>query len=71
MNHLLIYNGKVRDIYSLGENYLLLKASDRVSSFDKHIGIIPGKGKLLNQMSKFWFKQTIDIIDNQLISKNI
>jgi phosphoribosylaminoimidazole-succinocarboxamide synthase len=68
MNHLLIYNGKVRDIYSLGENYLLLKASDRVSSFDRHIGIIPGKGKLLNQMSEFWFNKTKEIIPNHFIS---
>ena len=64
MDNLLIYNGKVRDIYSLGEDYLLLKASDRVSSFDRHIGIIPGKGKLLNQMSEYWFNKTKEIIPN-------
>ena len=68
MNHLLIYNGKVRDIYSLGENHLLLKASDRVSSFDRHIGIIPGKGELLNQMSEYWFNKTKEIIPNHFIS---
>ena len=38
MDHLLIYEGKVRDIYKLGEKHLLMKASDRVSSFDKNIG---------------------------------
>ena len=38
MEHLLIYEGKVRNIYKLGEKYLLMKASDRVSSFDRHIG---------------------------------
>ena len=68
MDHLNIYNGKVRDIYSLGENYLIMKASDRVSSFDRHIGIIPGKGELLNQMSKYWFNKTEKIIPNHLIS---
>ncbi len=68
MDHLLIYKGKVRDIYNLGDDYLLLKASDRISSFDQHVGTIPGKGKLLNQMSKFWFEKTRHIIDNHLIS---
>ena len=68
MEHLLIYKGKVRDIYKLGDEHLLMKASDRISSFDQHVGIIPGKGKLLNQMSKFWFEKTKHIIDNHLIS---
>ena len=73
MDQLLIYNGKVRDIYSLGQNYLLLKASDRVSSFDRHIGIIPGKGELLNKMSQYWFSKTKHIIPNHLLSieKNV
>lgn len=68
MEDLCIYNGKVRDIYRLGEEYLLMKATDRVSSFDKHIGIIPGKGALLNKMSAFWFNQTRSIIDNHLLA---
>jgi len=68
MDHLRIYEGKVRDIYKLGEKHLLMKASDRVSSFDKNIGIIPGKGELLNKMSEFWFNKTKHIIDNHLIA---
>ena len=68
MEHLLIYEGKVRNIYKLGEKYLLMKASDRVSSFDRHIGTIPGKGELLNKMSEFWFDKTKHIIDNHLIT---
>ena len=68
MEHLLIYEGKVRNIYKIGEKYLLMKASDRVSSFDRHIGIMPGKGELLNKMSAFWFKKTNHIIGNHLIS---
>ena len=43
MEKLCIYKGKVRDIFRMGDEYLLMKATDRVSSFDKHIGIIPGK----------------------------
>jgi len=68
MEHLLIYEGKVRNMYDLGNRYLLMKASDKVSSFDKHIGIIPGKGELLNKMSKFWFDKTRHIINNHLVS---
>jgi phosphoribosylaminoimidazole-succinocarboxamide synthase len=45
-----------------------MKASDRVSSFDRHIGTIPGKGELLNKMSEFWFNKTKHIIDNHLIT---
>ena len=68
MEELCIYNGKVRDIYRMGDDYLLMKATDRVSSFDKHIGIIPGKGKLLNDMSAFWFNETRSIINNHLLA---
>ena len=67
MDHLLLYEGKVRNIYKLGDDFLLMKASDRVSSFDRHIGTIPGKGELLNKMSEFWFNKTKHIIDNHLI----
>ena len=72
MDHLLIYNGKVRDIYSLGDNYLLLKATDSFI-FDRHIGITTGKGELLNKMSKYWFSKTKHIIPNHLLSteKNV
>lgn len=62
--------GKVRDIYELGERHLLMKVSDRVSSFDKHIGIIPGKGELLNKMSEFWFNNTKHIIDNHVVNSD-
>ena len=68
MDHLLLYTGKVRNVYNLGSEYLLMKATDRVSSFDRHIGTISGKGDLLNKMSEFWFNQTKHIIDNHLIS---
>ena len=64
MEKLLLYKGKVRDVYSLGNQYLLLAATDRVSSFDRHIGTIPNKGVLLNKMSTFWIKNTQHIIDN-------
>lgn len=63
--------GKVRDIYSVGDN-LLLMASDRISAFDVIMpNPIPGKGVILNRMSAFWFKQMEDIIDNHIISTDV
>ncbi|MBN1474299.1 MAG: phosphoribosylaminoimidazolesuccinocarboxamide synthase [Syntrophaceae bacterium] len=63
--------GKVRDIYSVGDN-LLLVASDRISAFDVIMpNPIPGKGVILNRMSAFWFKQMEDIIDNHIISTEV
>ena len=60
------YKGKVRDIYDLGDK-LALVATDRHSSFDRIIAEIPGKGKVLNLMSKFWFENTEDIIKNHVL----
>ena len=68
MEHLLLYSGKVREVFDLGKSHLLMKATDRVSCFDKNVGVIPGKGELLNKMSEFWFNQTMDIIDYHLIN---
>jgi len=63
--------GKVRDIYDLG-NELLIIASDRISAFD-HIlrDEIPDKGKILNQISAYWFDHTASIIPNHIISTNV
>jgi phosphoribosylaminoimidazole-succinocarboxamide synthase len=62
-----VYSGKVRDVYELTEDYLMMEATDKISAFDKHIGIIPGKGKLLNKMSEYWFNNTRHIVDNHLL----
>jgi phosphoribosylaminoimidazole-succinocarboxamide synthase len=63
--------GKVRDIYVVGDN-LLLVATDRISAFDVIMpNPIPGKGVILNRMSAFWFKQMEDIIDNHIISTDV
>ncbi len=63
----LIHRGKVRDLYAVGEDHLLMIASDRLSAFDV---ILPqpltGKGKLLTAISLFWFQQLNDIIPNHL-----
>ena len=64
-------SGKVRDIFDLGD-YLLLVASDRISAFDVVLpNGIPGKGKILTQISAYWFKQTENVISNHLVSIDV
>jgi phosphoribosylaminoimidazole-succinocarboxamide synthase len=61
-------HGKVRDIYDLGEQ-LLIVATDRISAFDYVLGSgIPDKGKVLTQLSAFWFARTQPIVRNHLIA---
>lgn len=61
--------GKVRDIYEVGEDKLLLVASDRVSAFDFVLPTeIPGKGETLTKMSEYWFRETGNIAPNHLIT---
>jgi phosphoribosylaminoimidazole-succinocarboxamide synthase len=63
--------GKVRDIYEVGD-HLLLVATDRISAFDYVLGSgIPDKGKVLTQLSAFWFEQTRDIVPNHVISTDV
>ena len=60
--------GKVRDLYEVGDT-LLIVATDRLSAFDCVLASgIPDKGKVLTQMSAFWFERTRPIVDNHLIS---
>lgn len=67
----LIKKGKVREVYDLDENYLII-ASDRISAFDVIMEeVVPTKGVILNLISKFWFELTNEIIDNHLITTNI
>jgi len=63
--------GKVRDIYDLG-NELLIVVTDRISAYDVILDEgIPGKGVVLNQISKFWFDKTQDVIPNHVISTDV
>lgn len=59
--------GKVRDIYTQDKQRLLI-TTDRVSAFDRVLGLIPYKGQVLNQLSAWWFEQTADIVGNHVIS---
>ena len=72
----MLYQGKVRDVYQLegpllGASHpdsLLFVASDRISAFDVVLPtLIPGKGKVLNQISAFWFEKTNHILPNHLL----
>jgi phosphoribosylaminoimidazole-succinocarboxamide synthase len=63
----LIHRGKVRDVYALPGNRLLMVATDRLSAFDVVLpDPIPGKGEMLTQMSNFWFAKTAHIVPNHL-----
>ena len=63
----LVHRGKVRDIYDAGPEHLLIVTSDRLSAFDVVLpDPIPGKGAVLNGISRFWFEKTAHIIPNQL-----
>jgi phosphoribosylaminoimidazole-succinocarboxamide synthase len=64
-------SGKVRDIFDLGDR-LLLVATDRISAFDYVLGSgIPDKGKVLTQLSAFWFARTRDLIPNHVLTMDV
>jgi len=68
-DHDLLAQGKVRDIYAMSEDRLLLVASDRISTYDAvHPTPIPGKGQVLTGLSVFWFDRTGGICPNHLVS---
>lgn len=66
-----VKEGKVREIYDLHDK-LVMVATDRISAFDVILhNTIPDKGKVLTQMSKFWFDLTKDVIPNDLVSVDV
>ena len=60
------YIGKVRDVYSQNDKVILI-STDRYSAFDRNLALIPCKGQVLTQVSKFWFENTSDIVKNHVI----
>jgi phosphoribosylaminoimidazole-succinocarboxamide synthase len=65
------YAGKVRDIYELGDS-LLIVATDRVSAYDVVLGEgVPGKGRVLTQISRFWFETLRHLVPNHYISTDV
>lgn len=64
-----IRSGKVREIYEVGSDYLLLVATDRISAFDVVLDQpIPDKGRVLTGLSTFWFNETESLVANHLVS---
>lgn len=62
-----INRGKVRDVYAIDDDHILIIASDRLSAFDVIMSRpIPGKGEVLTRVAKFWFNRTRNLIPNQL-----
>jgi phosphoribosylaminoimidazole-succinocarboxamide synthase len=63
-----LYSGKIRDIYQAADGALLLVASDRISAFDYVLETpIPDKGKILTQLSLWWFERLTDVVPNHLV----
>ncbi len=69
----LVHRGKVRDMYAIPghDDKLLMVATDRISAFDVVIDAIPGKGKVLTQLSLFWFDLLGDVVENHLITADV
>jgi phosphoribosylaminoimidazole-succinocarboxamide synthase len=68
----LIHSGKVRDLYAVGDDQLLLVASDRMSAFDVILPTpIPDKGAVLTGLSLWWFEQLADVVPNHVVSADM
>ena len=65
----LVRKGKVRDVYAVGDDHLLIVATDRISAFDYVLGSgIPDKGRILTAMSVFWFAKLEGLVPHHLVS---
>lgn len=60
--------GKVRVVFDLPDERLLMVTTDRLSAFDRHIASIPRKGQVLNQLAAWWFDRLADVVPNHLLS---
>jgi phosphoribosylaminoimidazole-succinocarboxamide synthase len=68
----LVARGKVRDVYAIGSDRLLMIATDRISAFDCVLGSpIPDKGRVLTQLSLFWFDFLKDLVPNHLLTADV
>jgi phosphoribosylaminoimidazole-succinocarboxamide synthase len=68
----LLHQGKVRDIYNINPEKMLIVTTDRISAFDVIMDeTIPYKGQVLNQMAKFWFEKIEDIVPNHLTHEKV
>jgi phosphoribosylaminoimidazole-succinocarboxamide synthase len=68
----LVHSGKVRDVYAVGDDQLLLVASDRLSAYDVILPTtIPDKGAVLTALSLWWFEQLADVVPNHVVSADM
>jgi phosphoribosylaminoimidazole-succinocarboxamide synthase len=67
-----VHSGKVRDLYALSDQAMLMVASDRVSAYDHILATpIPDKGRILTQLSLWWFDQLVDLCPNHVVSREL
>src|SRR4249920_536956 len=67
-----IYSGKVRDLYARPDGTLLFVASDRISAYDFVLPtLIPDKGRILTELSLWWFEQLTDLVPNHVVSLDV
>ncbi len=67
-----IGSGKVRELYAVGDDLLLLVATDRISAYDWVLDSpIPDKGKILTQLSLWWFEQLADLVPNHVVTADV
>lgn len=67
----LLYKGKVRELYDLGEHYLIV-VTDRISAFDYVLEPpVPDKGNVLNRLSTFWFEKTAGLLENHVVHTDV
>ncbi len=68
----LVHKGKVRELYRLDDDRLLMVATDAISAFDYVLApTIPDKGEILNRLSLWWFDQVADLVDNHVLSTDV
>jgi phosphoribosylaminoimidazole-succinocarboxamide synthase len=68
----LVRRGKVRDVYAVDDDHLLIVATDRISAFDYVLGSgIPDKGRVLTQLSAFWFDRLADLVPHHLVTADV
>lgn len=67
-----IYSGKVREIYDISDQHLVIVTTDRISAFDSILPVlVKDKGIILNKLSNFWFEKTRTIVPNHIVSDNV
>lgn len=68
----LVHAGKIRELYALDDNRLLMVATDKISAFDYVLdSLIPDKGSILNKLSQWWFGELAGLVENHVLSTDV